>query len=145
MRDLRPLFEPRSVAVVGASNDQATWGQRLARGALRGEHRRTVFLVNKRGGEVLGRPAFTSLAEAPELVVLAVPASAFEETVDAALAIGARAIVAISAGLGESGEEGRAREAAVVERVRAAGASHGRPWPPRPPVVLLAAGSSKAG
>ena len=125
MRDLRPLFEPRSVAVVGASNDPAKWGQWLARGALRGEHRRTVFLVNKRGDEILGRPAYTSLAElpeTPELVVLAVPALAFEETVDAALAIGARAIVAISAGLGESGEEGRAREAAVVARVRAAGA-----------------------
>ncbi len=125
MRDLRPLFEPRSVAIVGASNDPAKWGQWLARGALRGAHRRSVFLVNKRGGEILGETAFTSLAElpeAPELVVLAVPAAAFEETVDAALAIGARAIVAISAGLGESGDEGRAREESVVERVRAAGA-----------------------
>jgi acetate---CoA ligase (ADP-forming) len=125
VRDLRPLFEPRSVAIVGASNDPAKWGQWLARGALRGAHRRDVFLVNKRGGEILGQPAYTSLTElpaAPELVVLAVPAAAFEETVDAALAAGARAIVAISAGLGESGEEGRAREAAVVERVRAAGA-----------------------
>ena len=125
MRDLRPLFEPRSVAIVGASNDPAKWGQWLARGALRGAHRRDVFLVNKRGGEILGQPAYASLADLPsppELVVLAVPAAAFEETVDAALAVGARAIVAISAGLGESGDEGRAREAAVVERVRAAGA-----------------------
>ncbi len=125
MRDLRPLFEPRSVAIVGASNDPAKWGQWLARGALRGAHRRDVFLVNRRGGEILGQRAYTSLAElpaAPELVVLAVPAAAFEETVDDALAVGARAIVAISAGLGESGEEGRALEAAVVERVRAAGA-----------------------
>jgi acetate---CoA ligase (ADP-forming) len=125
VRDLRPLFEPRSVAIVGASNDPAKWGQWLARGALRGEHRRPVFLVNRRGGEVLGRPAFASLEdlpEPPELVVLAVPAATFEETVDAALAAGARAIVAISAGLGEMGDEGRAREEAVVERVRAAGA-----------------------
>lgn len=125
MRDLRPLFEPRSVAIVGASNDSAKWGAWLARGAIRGEHRRAVYLVNRRGGEILGRPAFASLAElpeAPELVVLAVPAAAFEGMVDEALAAGARAIVAISAGLGEMGEEGRALEAAVVERVRAAGA-----------------------
>ena len=125
MRDLRPLFEPRSVAIVGASSDPAKWGQWLARGAIRGEHRRSVYLVNKRGGEILGRPAFTSLAElpeAPELVVLAVPAAAFEGMVDESLAAGARAIVAISAGLGEMGEDGRALEAAVVERVRAAGA-----------------------
>jgi acyl-CoA synthetase (NDP forming) len=124
-RDLRALFEPRSVAVVGASNDPAKWGQWLARGALLGERRRRVFLVNRSGGEVLGRPSFTSLdelPEQPELVVLAVPASAFEETVDASLAAGARAIVAIAAGLGESSENGRARERAVVDRVREAGA-----------------------
>lgn len=90
-RDLRPLFEPRSVAVVGASNDPAKWGQWLARGAIQGEHRRSVFLVNRSGGEVLGRQAFRSLdelPERPELVVLAVPASSFEETVDASLAAG---------------------------------------------------------
>ncbi|HXY80368.1 MAG TPA: acetate--CoA ligase family protein [Gaiellaceae bacterium] len=124
-RDLSSLFEPRSLAVVGASNDPAKWGQWLARGAVRGEHRRAVYLVNRSGGEVLGRPAYRSLAElpeAPELVVLGVPAAAFEETVDASLAAGARAIVAIAAGLGESGEDGLRRERSVVERVRAAGA-----------------------
>ncbi len=125
MRDLRPLFEPRSVAVLGASNDPAKWGQWISQGALRGAHRRDVWLVNRGGGEILGQRAFTSLVElpdAPELVVVALPAAAFEEAVDAALAIGAKAIVAITAGLGEVDDEGKAREAAVVERVRAAGA-----------------------
>ena len=124
-RDLRVLFEPRSVAVVGASNDPSKWGQWLARGALLGAHRRQVFLVNRAGGEVLGQPTHPSLdalPEPPELVVLAVPAAAFEETVDASLEAGARAIVAIAAGLGESSEDGRVREQAVVERVRSAGA-----------------------
>ena len=74
---------------------------------------------------MLGRSSFRSLQEVPEppeLVVLAVPAATFEETTDAALEVGTRAIVAIAAGLGETGEGGRARERAVVERVRAAGA-----------------------
>src|SRR5262249_55720213 len=78
-RDLGPLFDPRAVAVVGASNDPAKWGHWLARGALMGEHRRDVFLVNRSGGEVLGRRAFASLAELPngaELVAVGVPASA---------------------------------------------------------------------
>ena len=124
-RDLRPLFEPRSVAILGASNDPAKWGNWLARGALRGERKRSVYLVNRSGGEILGRPAFRALAELPEpaeLVVVAVPAAGFEEAVDDALAAGAKAIVGISAGLGELGEEGQARERAAVERVRAAGA-----------------------
>ncbi|MDQ2984488.1 MAG: CoA-binding protein [Actinomycetota bacterium] len=124
-RDLRALFDPRSVAVVGASNDPAKWGHWVAQGALAAEHRRAVYLVNRSGGEVLGRPSYPSLAELPaaaEMVVIAVPEAAFEETVDASLAAGARALVAITAGLGESGEEGAARERAVAERVRAAGA-----------------------
>ncbi len=125
MRDLRPLFDPRSVAVLGASNDPAKWGQWVAAGALRGAHRREVWLVNRKGGEILGRPAYRSLDELPgqpELVVVVLPADAFEDAIDASLGAGARAIVAITAGLGELGEEGVARERAAVERVRAAGA-----------------------
>jgi acetate---CoA ligase (ADP-forming) len=124
-RDLRPLFAPRSVAVVGASADPSKWGNVLARGALRGVHRRSVFLINRAGGEILGQPAYPSVAElpaAPELAVITVPASGFERAVNEALAAGAKAIVGISAGLGEHDEAGRRVEAAVTDRVREAGA-----------------------
>jgi acyl-CoA synthetase (NDP forming) len=113
------------VAILGASNDPAKWGNRLAMGALRGEERRSVYLVNRNGGEILERTAYPSLGdlpEPPELVVVSVPAEGFEEAVDASLAAGAKAIVGITTGLGETGDEGRAREAAIVGRVRAAGA-----------------------
>jgi len=125
VRDLRPLFDPRSVAVLGASSDPANWGQWLAAGALRGAHRRDVWLVNRKGGEILGQQAYLSLEElpgSPELVVVVLPVGAFEEAIDAALAVGARAIVAITAGLGEVDEVGKEIEHRVVERVRAAGA-----------------------
>jgi acetate---CoA ligase (ADP-forming) len=124
-RDLSVLFDPRSVAVLGASAVPGKWGFWLARGAINGEGQRPAFLVNRKGGEILGREAYTSLAElpeAPELVVITVPAEGVEEAVDASLEAGAKGIVLISAGLGEMGEEGAARERAIVERVRAAGA-----------------------
>ena len=124
-RDLAPLFDPRSIAVVGASNEPATWGNVLAQGALRGERRRDVYLVNRNGADILGRPSWRSLGELPgpaELVVVAVPEAAFETTVDEALAAGARAIVGITAGMGELGAAGRAREQEVAARVRGAGA-----------------------
>ncbi len=124
-RDLTPLFEPRSVAIVGVSADAGKWGYWFARDAVKGAHRRRVFLVGRSGGELFGLPVHRELAElpeAPELVVLAVPAAGLEEAVDASLAAGARALVAIAAGLGEQGPDGLARERALVERVRAAGA-----------------------
>lgn len=124
-RDLRALFDPATIAVVGASADPAKWGNAVAAQALRGVDRHRVQLVNRRGGDVLGRPTVTSVADldAPvDLAVIAVPESGFEGAVDGVLAKGARAIVAITAGLGEAGAQGRAREEALIARVRRAGA-----------------------
>jgi acetate---CoA ligase (ADP-forming) len=122
-RDLRALFEPESVAVVGASDDPEKWGNWLARGALRGASRRAVHLVNRRGGEVMGRPAHRSLAdlpEAPELAVLAVPPAALAGAVDDAIATGCRALVVITAGEAD-GDAGGPRDAALAQRARDAG------------------------
>src|SRR5918994_4170572 len=72
---LGALFDPRSLAVVGASDDPAKWGNWIALNALKGGHRRHVFLVNRRGGDIGGRWVYRSLADLPvppELVVLAV-------------------------------------------------------------------------
>jgi acyl-CoA synthetase (NDP forming) len=123
-RDLGVLFDPRAIAVVGASADPAKWGNAIAVQALRGAERHDISLVNQRGGQVLGRPCVTSVDELGpiDLAVIAVPEAGFEEAVDGVLAKGARAIVAITAGLGERGEAGRARQDALIQRVRAAGA-----------------------
>jgi acyl-CoA synthetase (NDP forming) len=124
-RDLTALFDPRSVAVLGASDDPAKWGHHLAVQLLSVPSQRRVHLVNRRGVPVLGRETITTLAEAGEqvdLVAVCVPASGFLEAVDQALAAGARAIVGITAGLGESSPEGLALEREAVRRVREAGA-----------------------
>ncbi|MEV6105862.1 acetate--CoA ligase family protein [Streptomyces sp. NPDC051940] len=124
-RDLSALFDPRSVAVVGASADPAKWGFAVARQALRGAARRPVHLVNRGGGEILGRRAATSLraiGEPVDLALLSVPAAGFAQAVDEALECGARALVAITAGLGELGPEGEAVQLGAVARIRAAGA-----------------------
>ena len=125
MRDLEPLFAPRSIAVAGASTDPASWGYWLAQAALEGADRRPVHLVNPRGGELFGRPLRASLRELQgeaDLVVVAVPERALEDTIDAALEIGARSIVVITAGLGERDASGRVRELALRDRVRESGA-----------------------
>ncbi|QUQ65806.1 acetate--CoA ligase family protein [Kutzneria sp. CA-103260] len=125
MRNLDPLFTPRSVAILGASNDETKYGNWISVQALRMGDRRPLYLVNRRGEPVLGRPTFKRLADLPEpvdLVVITVPAKGFDEAVDDALAAGATAIVAITSGFAELGDEGRATQMAVAERIRAAGA-----------------------
>src|SRR4029079_14564177 len=116
-RDLGALLAPRSVAVVGASYDQAKWGFGVARGVLRGAGRRRVHLVNARASEVQGQatvPSLRDLDEPVDCAVLVVPARAFEEVVDDGLARGVRAFVGISIGFAEAGAEGRAVERRVA-------------------------------
>jgi acyl-CoA synthetase (NDP forming) len=98
---MKVFRDPASVAVVGASDHQAKWGNWLARGAMSGEHRRAVYFVNATAATVLGRPAYChlkDLPEVPELVVLAVAASAAGDVVDEALELGVQGLITISAG-----------------------------------------------
>lgn len=127
--DLTPLFEPSTVAVVGASNDPTKWGHILSRRALESGSRRSIALVNQRGGEVLGRPTYRSLTQARvglgsplDLVVVCLPADALVSTVTDAVGAGARAVVAITAGLKELGGAGARIEEEAVAVARAAGA-----------------------
>ncbi|TWS24291.1 CoA-binding protein [Tsukamurella sputi] len=124
-RDLGVLFDPASVAIVGASNDETKYGNWIGVEAIKMAGRRTVHLVNRRGEEVLGCATLRSVRDAGEpvdLVVIAVPVSGFEDAVEDALAAGARAIVGVTAGFAEIGDEGRAMQERVVARVREAGA-----------------------
>ena len=125
MRDLTPLFDPRSVAVVGASADRAKWGYSVSEQLLSLPSGRDIYLVNRRGGDILGRTAFRNLADLPapvDLVAICVPASGFLDAVRDSLAAGARALVAITAGLGEADAEGEKIEREAVALVRSAGA-----------------------
>jgi acyl-CoA synthetase (NDP forming) len=108
-RDLSVLFDPASVAVLGASDDESKYGNWISVQALRMAGSRPVHLINRRAQPVLGWPTYRTLAEAPgpvELVVIAVPAAGFEPAVDDALRAGARAIVGITAGSPSSGRTG---------------------------------------
>ncbi|WP_205786765.1 acetate--CoA ligase family protein [Specibacter cremeus] len=114
---LDPFRNPASVAVVGATDDRSKWGYWLARGALGGKHRRSVYFVNRSAGTVQGEAAFASvsaLPEAPDLLVLCVPPQFIEDVVVEALAKGVKAFLGITAGV--------PNEARIGELIRAAGA-----------------------
>ncbi|GAA1834308.1 acetate--CoA ligase family protein [Actinomadura chokoriensis] len=125
MSDALSVFsDPKSVAVVGASPDPAKWGYWIARGALRGAHRRDVHLVNAKGATIEGVQSARSLGElpsVPELVVLTTPARTIPAVVDEALALGVKGFLGITAHIdlanGEPGLEHR-----LADRIRRAGA-----------------------
>jgi acyl-CoA synthetase (NDP forming) len=105
---LDALYDPASVAVVGASDNPAKWGYWLASGALSGRDRRAVHLVNRRGGQLDGTPFLPDLAAlpaAPEHVVVAVPAPQVRQVVADGVAAGARCFTVITSGGSDAAEE----------------------------------------
>ena len=64
--DLSRLFNPRSIAIVGASANPAKWGHWLSRSALHGRDHRAVYLVNRNGGESSGIPCTPRRATCPK-------------------------------------------------------------------------------
>ncbi|MGW1892774.1 acetate--CoA ligase family protein [Streptomyces sp. NPDC002004] len=113
---LEALFDPRSVAVVGASENPEKWGYWLASGALAGRARRAVHLVNRRGGRLAGEPFLPDLAalpSPPDHVVVAVPPASVREVVEDGLTAGARCFTVITSG-GTSPDDERALAALVT-------------------------------
>ncbi len=122
---LQPFFDPRTVAVVGASPRTGSIGGELFRNVLRGEFRGAAFPVNRSGESVAGVRAYRSVTEIGERIDLAVvclPGSAVLAAAEDALAAGVRALCVISAGFAEVGPEGEAREEQLLELVRSHGA-----------------------
>jgi acetyl coenzyme A synthetase (ADP forming)-like protein len=122
---LRPFFEPRTLAVIGASTRRGSIGGELFRNVLRGEFRGVCFPVNRSGGSVAGVRAYTAVAdigEAVDLAVICLPGPAVVNAAREALESGVRALCVVSAGFSEIGPEGEARQEELLALVRAYGA-----------------------
>ena len=112
-RSLRPLLEPRSVAVVGANRSPLTIGHEIVANLLRGGFPGGVFPVNPHADEIAGARAYPSIRELPEppdLVLVAVRAEAVPGVVRECAEAGVKAVVVVSTGFGETGPAGRAAE-----------------------------------
>ncbi|MBC7253871.1 MAG: CoA-binding protein [Actinobacteria bacterium] len=118
------LFNPRSMAVVGASSNPAKWGHIIPSNILRDGYRGRLYLVNPKGGRIHGLPVHRSLSEIGESVDLAmvtIPAEGVREVLGDCAAAGVKAVIVISGGFSESSPEGRRMEEEMVERAHALG------------------------
>ncbi|HEX6641736.1 MAG TPA: acetate--CoA ligase family protein, partial [Thermoanaerobaculia bacterium] len=121
---MRAVFAPHSIAVVGASRRPGQLGREIVHNLRASGYVGSLYVVNPKAAEVEGIRAHAALRDIPEpveLAILAVPAQLVESALDDCIAIGVSAVVVISAGFAEIGDEGRKREAAMLEKIRRAG------------------------
>lgn len=119
---LHPMFAPRSVAVVGATDRERSVGRSILENLQ--SFPGPLFPINPKRTEILGRPAFKSLSEVSEAIDLAIvvtPAPTVSEIIRECVSKGVKAVVIISAGFRETGGAGATLECEVIEAARANG------------------------
>ncbi len=122
---LEPFFRPGSVAVIGASKRRGSIGGELFRNILAADFAGSAYPVNRNGDSVAGVHGFRTVAEIPEpldLAVICVPGDQVLAAAEDVLSAGVRALVAISAGFAETGNEGAERQERLLALVREYGA-----------------------
>jgi acyl-CoA synthetase (NDP forming) len=118
------LFFPRSVAIIGQSNDAGKTAGRPLKYLRQAGFAGAVYPVNARRQEVLGErawPSVEALPEIPEHAYVVAPVEAAMEAIEACGRIGVAVATLLTDGFGEAGEAGRAREARLREIVAATG------------------------
>ena len=121
---LEYLFDPRTVAVIGASNTKIKWGYIVPANILAGGYTGEFYPVNPHDEEILGRRVYRSVKDIPgevDLAVVTVPAPAVNPVVKECIEKGVRACIVISGGFSETGEEGTAMEKELTELVDGSG------------------------
>jgi len=115
------MFVPQSVAVIGATDREASVGRTLVKNLLNGLFHGEVYAINPKREEVLGLHCYKDIASVPEkvdLAVIATPAPTVPAVVGECVDAGARSAVVISAGFKERGAEGARLEQQIQEQLR---------------------------
>jgi acetyltransferase len=118
---LDPIFAPRSVGVIGASERPGSVGRSVLWNLLSSPFGGTVFPVNSKRPNVLGIKAYPSIADLPDKVDLAVittPADTVPDVIGQCVAVGVPGAIVISAGFKEHGDHGKNLEEQISRIIR---------------------------
>jgi len=122
--NLDSFFNPKSIAVVGASRHKGKVGYEIISNLLKAGYEGKIFPVNPNAETIENLPCFPdleSIGEIPELVVIIVPAKIVPDVMRQCAKVGAKSVIIITAGFKEVGEEGRELEQQVVQIAKQAG------------------------
>jgi acetyl coenzyme A synthetase (ADP forming)-like protein len=116
--DLKKFFEPKSVAVVGASKKPDKLSTAIMRNIINSGYQGTIIPINPKETEIMGYTCYPSIAAIPgdlDLALMVVPAAKVLASVRECGEKGVKNVVVISAGFKEIGEEGQVLERQLVE------------------------------
>ncbi|HAH25456.1 MAG TPA: CoA ligase [Prolixibacteraceae bacterium] len=122
----KELIAPRSIVVVGASNNTSKPGGKLLKNLIDNNFNGQLWVINQKESLVQGIPSFSSPEELPQvdLAVLAIPASACLPIMEVLChQKGTKAFIIISAGFSEESQAGRELEEKITDLVNRSGAS----------------------
>ena len=111
--DLEALVQPRSIAIVGATERPDAWGHWLFRKLLHEGFPGAVYPINQRAQTILGQPAYATVSAVPgavDLAIIAIPAAQVFETIRDCCSKGVQAGLIITAGFSEARQDSRAQE-----------------------------------
>ncbi len=115
---LEKIFNPSSIAIVGASETPGKAAERRTRSLLEGGYGGKIFLINPKREMLFGRKTYPSLSDVPEqvdLVMIVIPAPLIPNVIGQCVEKGAKGAIIITAGLGETGKEGKEIESQILE------------------------------
>lgn len=118
------FFVPKSVALIGAKDDEGSVGRTMLANLAAGGFEGKIYPVNPKRDEVLGFPCYKTVADIPDKVDLAViitPAATVPGVIQQCVNVGIKAAIVISAGFKELGAEGAALEHKVLEIAHSGG------------------------
>jgi acyl-CoA synthetase (NDP forming) len=122
--ELRPLFDPESIAIIGASNSPYKWGNWMVSRPICSGYRGRIFPINPKEKAIFGLRAYPNIRSVPEpveLAIITVPASLVPEAMRDCATAGVRVAIIISAGFAETGDAGRRLQDQVLAIARQAG------------------------
>ncbi|MGD8507125.1 MAG: CoA-binding protein, partial [Candidatus Bathyarchaeota archaeon] len=115
---LDKILNPKSIAVIGASDREGSVGYTLMRNLTELKYPGKVYAVNIRRSEILGLKAYQTVEQLPEtvdLAIIATPAKAVPQIVEQCGEAGIKGIIIISAGFKEIGPDGIALEKRIIQ------------------------------
>ena len=122
--DLKYLFQPRSIAIIGASQDESKSGGMFVSSLLKDSYKGIIYPINRKESEIMSLKAYSSVLDIPndiDLAVMAIPARSVPLTMAECARKGVKFAVVHSAGFSESGTQGKELERQVLEEARAGG------------------------